>query len=136
NEVVGNAVDVPRNADRINKTENQHHPERCAREKIKHAEEVNAVQNACRDRDDVPACVRKDPGICLWTLDCEQITQRSWHCVSGNQSWNTQFLCINPVGNSSRVRFRAGRGATSHCGKGQPNGGEKFLVVEWLGEKS
>src|SRR4029077_8234770 len=28
NEVVRNAVDVPRNADRINKTENQHDPQR------------------------------------------------------------------------------------------------------------
>ena len=24
----------------------------------------------------------------------------------------------------------------SHCRKGEPNRGEKFLVVEWLGEKS
>src|SRR4029077_11816631 len=81
NEVVRDAVDVPRNADRINKTENQHDPERDAREKVKHAEEVDAVQNACRDRDDVPACVRKDPGICLRTLDRDQFTRRSWHCV-------------------------------------------------------
>ena len=50
NEVVRNAVDVPRNADRINKTENQHDPERDAREKVKHAEEVDAVQNACRQQ--------------------------------------------------------------------------------------
>src|SRR4029077_15918799 len=83
NEVVRNAVDVPRNADRINKTENQHDPERHAREKVKHAEEVNAVQNACRDRDGVPACVRKDPGIRLRTLDRDQFTRRSWHCVQG-----------------------------------------------------
>ena len=82
NEVVGYAVNVPRNADRINKTENQHDPERDAREKVKHAEEVAAVQNACRERDDVPACVRKDPGICLRTLDRDQITRRSWHSFS------------------------------------------------------
>ena len=81
NEVMGYAVDVPRNADRINKTENQHDPERDAREKVKHAEEVDAVQNACRQRDDVPACVRKDAGICLRTLDRDQITRRSSHCV-------------------------------------------------------
>ena len=81
NEVVRNAVDVPRNADRINKTENQHDPERHAREKVKHSEKIDAVQNACRDRDDVPACMRKDPGICLWTLDRDQFTRRSWHCV-------------------------------------------------------
>src|SRR4029077_8582316 len=99
NEVMGNAVDVPRNADRINKAENQHHPERDAREKIKHAEEVDAVQNGCRDRDDVPAGVRKNPGICLRTLDRDQFTRRSWHCVR-NPCWNTQFSRINPVGNS------------------------------------
>jgi hypothetical protein len=69
NEVVRNAVDVPRDADRINKTENQHDPERDAREKVEHAEEVNAVYNACRDRDNVPARVRENPGICLRTLD-------------------------------------------------------------------
>jgi len=77
NEVVGDAVDVPGNAHGIDETENQHDPERDAREKVKHAEEVEAVQNACRYRDDVPACVRKDPGICLGTLDCDQITRRS-----------------------------------------------------------
>ena len=81
NEVVGDAVDVPRNADGIDKTENQHHPKRYAREKVKHAEEVNAVQNSCRDRDNVPACVGKESGICLWTLDRDQITRRSSHYV-------------------------------------------------------
>jgi hypothetical protein len=55
--------------------------------------------------------------------------------VFRNPSWNTQFLLKNPVGNSCRVAITAST-ATSHCGKGQPNGGEKFLVVEWLGEKS
>ena len=83
NEVVGYAVDVPRNADRINKTENQHDPERHAREKVKHAEEVDAVQNARRDRDNVPACVRKESGICLRTLDRDQFIRSSWHCVQG-----------------------------------------------------
>ena len=81
NEVVGDAVDVPRDADGINKTENQHDPERDAREKVKHAEEVDAVQNACRQRDDIPTCVRKNAGICLRTLDSDQITRRSWHRV-------------------------------------------------------
>ena len=131
--VVRNAVDVPRNADRINKTEKQHHPEWDAREKIKHAEEVNAVQNGCRDRDDVPAGVRKNPGICLRTLDRDRFTRRSWHCVR-NPSWNTQFSRINPAGNS-RSELQPVE-ETSHRGKSHPNGGEKFLVVEWLGEKS
>src|SRR4029077_4578324 len=132
NEVVRDAVDVPRNADRINKTENQHDPERDAREKVKHAEEVDAVQNACRDRDDIPACVRKDPGICLWTLDRDQFTRRSWHCVQGRLLEYTIFTDKS----SRKFSFRLTAGRTSHCGKGQPNGGEKFLVVEWLGEKS
>jgi hypothetical protein len=77
--------------------------------------------------------VRKDPGICLRTLDRDQFTRRSWHCVQG-RVWNTQFSRINPVGNS-RSESQPVEG-TLHCGKGQPNGGEKFLVVEWLGEKS
>jgi malonyl CoA-acyl carrier protein transacylase len=43
NEVVENAVDVSGNADRIDKTENEHDPKGDARKKIKHAEEVSAV---------------------------------------------------------------------------------------------
>jgi hypothetical protein len=37
------AVDVPRNADRVDKTEEEHDPKGHARKKIKHAEEVSAV---------------------------------------------------------------------------------------------
>jgi len=40
---VGNAVDVPGNAHRVDKTENEHDPQRNAQEKIEHAEEVSAV---------------------------------------------------------------------------------------------
>ena len=69
NEIVGDAVDVPRNADRIDKTQNQHDPERNARKKIEHAEEVRAVQECCTDRDRVPARVRKDAGIGLGAFD-------------------------------------------------------------------
>ncbi len=43
NEVVGNTVDVPGNADRIDKTENEHDPKRDARKKKERAEEVSAV---------------------------------------------------------------------------------------------
>ncbi len=43
NEIVGNAVDVPGDADGIDKTQNEHHPKRHARKKIKHPEEVNAM---------------------------------------------------------------------------------------------
>jgi len=63
NEVVRYSVDVPGNADRINKSEDEHHPKGDARKKIKHAEEVGAVTKGGRDWDRVPACVRKDPGV-------------------------------------------------------------------------
>jgi len=43
NEIVRDAVDVPGNADRIDETENEHHPKRHPRKKIKQAEEVSAV---------------------------------------------------------------------------------------------
>ena len=79
NEVVGNAVDVPGNADRIDKTENQHYPERHALEKIKHAKEICAVQNAYRNGDGVPPCVGKNPGIRLWTVAWKEITRTGWH---------------------------------------------------------
>src|SRR4029077_2574934 len=93
----------------------------------------DAVQNACRDRDDVPACVRKDPGICLRTLDRDQFTRRSWHCVQEPLLEYTIFTDKS----SRKFSFRSTDGsATSHRGKSQPNGGEKFLVVEWLSEKS
>jgi hypothetical protein len=78
NEVVGNAVDVPRNADGINKTENQHDPEWHARKKVKHPEEVSAVKNGRSDGNDVPACVRKNPRICLRPIDWNEVS-RSWH---------------------------------------------------------
>src|SRR5437879_13865699 len=127
------AVDVPRNADRINKTENQHDPKRDTREKVKHAEEVDAVQNACRDRDDVPACVRKDPGICLRTLDCDQITGGSWHCVQERALEYTIFTYKS----SRKFSFRfTSRPERSDCRQRQPNSGEKFFVVEWFNEKS
>src|SRR2546423_769836 len=40
NEVVGDAVDVPGDAHRIKKAEDQHHPERHAREKEEHPDEI------------------------------------------------------------------------------------------------
>src|SRR5205814_9777169 len=63
NEIVGNTVDVPGNADRIDKTENEHHPKRDARKKKEHAEEVSAVQKGGGNRDCVPPRVRKDSGV-------------------------------------------------------------------------
>ena len=99
NEVVGNPVDVPRNADRINKTENQHDPERNAREKVKHTEEVDAVQNACGDRDGVPGCVREDPGIRLRTIDRNEIGRGGWH------SFRSQHVGIHNIDKESSRKF-------------------------------
>ena len=65
NEIVRHAIDVPGNAYRIDETENYHDPKRRARKKIKHAEEINAVEQARRDWDCVPACMGKDPGVRL-----------------------------------------------------------------------
>ena len=79
NEIVGNAVDVPGNAHRIDETENQHHPERYARKKVKHPEKVNAVQNGGGNWEHVPARVRKDPGISRGALDCSEFARRQWH---------------------------------------------------------
>jgi hypothetical protein len=56
--------------------------------------------------------------------------------VFRNAPWNTQFSLKNPVGNFFRVSIYGQSRATSDCRKGQPNGGEKFLVVEWFCEKS
>ena len=69
NEVVGYAVDVPGNADLINKSEDEHHPKRYTRKKIKHAEEIGAVQKGGSNGDRVPPRVRKDPRACRGTLD-------------------------------------------------------------------
>src|SRR6267378_7678293 len=63
NKVVGYPVDVPGNAYRIDESKDEHHPKRYTRKKIKHAEEVSAVNKGGRNRDRVPACVRKDPGV-------------------------------------------------------------------------
>lgn len=59
NEVVGNAVDVPRNAHRIDETQDEHDPERRAREKVEHPEEVCAVQQRGGDRNRIPAGIRE-----------------------------------------------------------------------------
>ena len=66
NEIVGNAVDVPGDADGIDKTQNEHHPKRHARKKIKHPEEVNTVQEGGGNWDRVPARVSKKPSNSSW----------------------------------------------------------------------
>src|SRR4051812_12343033 len=61
NEVVGNAVDVPGDAHRIDQSKDEHHPEWHPREKPEHAKEISAVQNAGENRERVPAGIGKDP---------------------------------------------------------------------------
>jgi hypothetical protein len=68
NEVVRDAVDVPGNANRINEPEDQHDPERRAREQEEHPEEVGAMKQPRGDRDRVPAGKHEDPGIGLEPL--------------------------------------------------------------------
>jgi hypothetical protein len=80
-------------------------------------------------------CVRKDSGICLRTLDRDQITRRSWHCVQERVLVLEYTIFTDKSSLKFSFRFTAGP-ERSHRGKSQPNGGEKFLVVEWLGEKS
>ena len=63
NEIVGNAVDVPGNADRVDQTEDEHHPKRDAWKKAEHAEEVSAMKKSGENRDRVPPRVNKDPGV-------------------------------------------------------------------------
>jgi hypothetical protein len=62
NEVVRDAVDVPRDADGIKEAEDQHHPERDYREKKEHPEEVGAVKKRGQNRDRIPAGKGKNPG--------------------------------------------------------------------------
>src|SRR5213592_2944091 len=55
NEIVRNTVDVPGNADRVNKTEGQHSPKWETREKVKHSEEVGAVENSGQYWNGIPS---------------------------------------------------------------------------------
>jgi hypothetical protein len=79
--------------------------------------------------------VRKDPGICLRTLDRDHITRRSWHCVQEPVFGIHNFYLKIQLEILAESRLQPVP-AASHRRKRQPNGGEKFLVVEWLGEKS
>ena len=63
NEIVRDAVDIPGNAYRIDESQNHHDPKRNTREKIKHPEEVNAVQERGDKWYRIPARVGQDPGI-------------------------------------------------------------------------
>ena len=98
NEVVGNAVDVPGNAHGIDETENQHHPERLAWEKIKHAEEISAVQNARCDRNYIPSCVRKNLGIRLRTFDGDEFVRLE---LDTFHSWESHDVVLS----ANRLRY-------------------------------
>ena len=63
NEVVGDAVDVPRDADGVDETKENYQPERNPRKKVKHPEEISAVQKGGGDRNCVPARMGKQFGI-------------------------------------------------------------------------
>ena len=65
NEVVRDAVDIPRNADRVDEAKNDHDPERYPGKEIEHPEEIDAVENRGEYGKRVPARVRKNPRICL-----------------------------------------------------------------------
>ena len=75
NEVVRDAVDVLGNADRVHETEDKHHPKRDAWKKIKHAEEVSAVDEVRRGGNCVPARVRKDPRVGLGAPDAYEFAR-------------------------------------------------------------
>ena len=58
-EVVGDAVDVPGNAHRIDEADWKHCPQRPDLEKVEHSKEVGAMQERGRYRNNVPARVGK-----------------------------------------------------------------------------
>src|SRR4051812_24716547 len=68
NEVVRDAVDVPGDADRVDKPEDQHDPERRVREKEEHPEEIGEMEQLRCDGDNVPAGEGKNTGIGLESL--------------------------------------------------------------------
>ena len=82
NKVVPHPIDVRIDHQRIDESENQHDPQRNAREKIIHAKEIGTVQDACPYRDGVPSSVSKNPGIRLPTIDWNEISRTGWHSFS------------------------------------------------------
>ncbi len=68
NEVVRDAVDVPRDANRVDETEEEHDPKRRARKQEEHPEEIGAVQKRSADWDYIPAGVGKNFGIGFQSL--------------------------------------------------------------------
>ena len=68
NEVVPHAVDVRIDHQRIDKTQNQHHPERCVGVEEEESQEISEMKQARHCRDRIPARVREEPGVCCGPL--------------------------------------------------------------------
>ena len=69
NEVMSDAVDVGVHHQRINKSQDEHDPKRCVREKEEESEEEREVDKLGQRRHDVPARVRKNFRIGSWAFD-------------------------------------------------------------------
>ena len=63
NEVVGDAVDVPGNADGVDESENEHDPKRYPGEQTEHPKKERAVSKACQHRNGVPPGKGKNSGV-------------------------------------------------------------------------
>jgi hypothetical protein len=61
------------------KTEDKHRPERYAWEKIKHAEEIKAVEKTRGNWDRVPARMCKVPGVSHGAVDGSEFGGGQWH---------------------------------------------------------
>ena len=63
NEVVPDAIDVRIHHQRINKPENQHHPQRRVRKQKVEPEKIREMKKSRRGWNCIPACVREELGI-------------------------------------------------------------------------
>ena len=66
--VVPNTIDVCVDHQRVNKSEDQHYPERRVRVEEEESQEVSEMKQARRSWDRIPPRVRKKPGSCGGTL--------------------------------------------------------------------
>ena len=73
NEIVGYTVDVPGNADRIDKPEDQHQPQGRAREKIEHPVEINAVKKSRAHGNRIPTRMREDMRVRPGAFDAHKL---------------------------------------------------------------
>src|SRR2546430_16484185 len=68
NEIVANTVDVRVDHQRVNESENQHHPEWCMGVEEEQTQEIGEMKKSRRSRDRVPARVREELGVCRRTF--------------------------------------------------------------------